>query len=139
MILAGMSNVAFAGDIKPAGTILIQDSYVFTIDEAEKLKIYVDELEQNVKKQDLEIKEYEKLDVIFKDKEKSYKEIVDIKDQQISQYKELHILDTSRVDKLQRHENTAKYERFGFFILGIAVTTSSIIIADNVNDYIRAN
>ena len=132
-------NSAMAGELKSAGTILTKDSYVFTVDEAKRLEVYVDELEQKVDQQEKEIAEYEKLDIIFQDKEKTYQEIMTIKDTEIEEYQKLHQLDTQRVEKLERHEKLSKYERAGFFVLGIVISAGSIMIADNIDDSIETN
>ena len=62
------SNNAWAGDVLPAGTVLEEESYVFTVDEATRLLQRIDELEQK----ELQLQEYIQLDIINRQKIELY-------------------------------------------------------------------
>ena len=81
MILFFLSLLVFpaaAGDEVKAGTVLKQDSYVFSIDEAEKLKIRIEDLE---KKEQL-LEQYKILDGLKIQQTDLLKNSLDIKDGQ---------------------------------------------------------
>ena len=137
MIWCLLPSVSFAGDVMPAGTILTKDSYVFSIDEAERLKIRLDELEQQVKKQDELITQYQDLDEVHQQKEQVFDATIKIDEATIEEYERLHKLDTARVDKLEREQKFSSVERAGAFTLGVAVTIGSIMLANSVNNGLR--
>jgi len=88
----------FAGDIKKKGQVLEEDSYVFSIDEAERLKERLAELEKKEKIL-LEYEKmyslmqrkdtlYEDLDKTYKLKEENYNKIIKSLDLQNEKYRE---------------------------------------------------
>ncbi len=135
ILLMLLSTNAMAGEAYPAGHVLKEDSYVFTFDEAGRLMLRMEDLEQ---KEKLLLK-YQELDVSNTQIIDAYKKELDLKDYQISQYKEISDTDEALVKKYEKKNNLSKLEKYGFFLLGVGVTTSSIIIADKVDGYIRTN
>jgi hypothetical protein len=57
-----LSSFSFAGDLKEKGFVLKEDSYVFSIEEAEKLKSRIIELESL----EIELKSLKKINIINK-------------------------------------------------------------------------
>lgn len=132
-----LSPSAYAGEEMEAGTVLTEDSYVFTLEEAERLKERMEELEG--KEVDLaeaqeEIEAYKELDQnqknqieiyqineeLYQKKETELGKIIAIQDQSMTQYQ--------KKEKWNRVENAA------LFAGGVAVTVAVFIIIDEISD-----
>ena len=124
------ANYAFAGDIKPAGTVLEHDSYVFTIENARKLQNRLAELE---KKEKLLI-EYEKLESLYSKKIILYEDNIDILNLKTKN------LDTIILSLQDQNQDLVKKVRYndlenGLIVVGTVVTTVLTFIAvDYIND-----
>lgn len=122
------SSNAFAGDIVPAGTTLPEDSYVFSIDEAEALMIRVKELEAK----EVELEKYRELEVVRLEQINLYKFNEEFYSLQIDRYKQLDLTNQSLIDRYQRRNRFQSAENTGFFILGMAITFGSIAAANAI-------
>ena len=122
-----------ASEILKAGESVKEDSVVFTIEEAEKLKSRIFELEKKEKVldeykdlcsiKDSKIDIYKINESLYKDQLLTYQSIVDIQDK--------------RLEKQRKIESASQYRNAGFFVLGVSVAIGSILIADKVNDSIE--
>ena len=123
-------HYAFAGDIVPAGTTLEEESYVFTVDEATRLLERISELEQK----ELQLEQYIQLDLVNQDKIRLYDSNIDLYNFQISEYQRIVALNSSEITRLHKRARLNWLENYGMLILGVALTTTSFIIADQVTD-----
>tara|TARA_B100000131_G_C17978035_1_gene557400 strand:+ start:491 stop:937 length:447 start_codon:yes stop_codon:yes gene_type:complete len=126
----GCGNLAFAGDIVPAGTTLQEESYVFSVDEATRLLQRIEELE--IKEQQLD--EYIQLDLINQQKIDLYSANVDLYNFQISEYQRIIALNTLEIDRMHKRARFNWLENYGMLFLGAALTTASFIVADRITD-----
>lgn len=127
-------NKSIAGDIVRSGTVLQEDSYVFTIDEAKSLLKRMEELE---KKESL-LNEYIKLNDIKSKQINLYEVNYDILDQQIIHYNALISLNEEALMKAKRQNQFNEFKNFGYFSFGVAVTISSLLAADRIGDTMEA-
>jgi len=136
MILMTLLFSSFAGDIKEKGFVLEKDSYVFTIEEAERLKARIVELEAK----ELELDYYKKLNKVNEQTIDLYKINEDLFKKQIENQK---LISDINDDIIQKYNDSKKYNDFktaGYFSLGVIVTIGSFIIADSISDsYISNN
>ena len=120
----------FAGDIIKKGEILKEDSYVFSIDEAERLKQRLAELEKKEKI----LLEYEKInalmsrkDILYKDLDETYK----LKEENYNK-----IIKSLELEN-ERYREKVKYNDLenNLIIGGTVITTVLTFIAvDYIND-----
>ena len=132
LLIIYLFNVCFAGEERPEGYVLREKSYVFSIDEAEKLKLRIIELEKKEAKLKILKKESSiNLDIIklYKENEAFYKTRIDNYNQIVNLNEDI-ILDYK---KRQKH---GELQNFGYFLTGIALTVGSFIIVDKINDHI---
>jgi|ETNvirnome_6_100_1030635.scaffolds.fasta_scaffold24353_2 hypothetical protein len=128
---------SYAGDRMPAGTVLENDSYVFTIEEAEALKARIIELEKQSEELDLkvlELERYKELEVVRTQQIDLYKLSEEFYKTQISDYKDLHLLDQGLLDKYRKRDRLQTIENIGFLSLGVALTIGSFLLADAATD-----
>ena len=130
VIVFAPGSQAFAGDIMPAGTQLEQDSYVFTIEEANSLLNRVEELEQK----ELLLNEYIALNTIQSRQIDLYKVNYDLIDQQRLQYTELITLNENLLARSRRQNQFRELKDWGLFSLGVAVTIGAFLAADRIGD-----
>ena len=130
MILMTLLFSSFAGDIKEKGFVLEKDSYVFTIEEAERLKARIVELEAK----ELELDYYKKLNKVNEQTIDLYKINEDLFKKQIENQK---LISDINDDIIQKYND---FKTSGYFSLGVIVTIGSFIIADSISDsYISNN
>jgi hypothetical protein len=125
---------AYAGDILPAGTILEQESYVFTIEEATGLKNQIEGLEKNLASLTLELAKYKELETVRSQQIDFYKLNEGYYQLQISGYKELQLLDRDLLNKYRKRDKLQTLENIGFLSLGIGLTIGSFLLADSATD-----
>lgn len=135
MFLLVLSHLTFASEILEKGSVLKEDSYVFSIEEAESLKSRIIELEKKEK----ELEEYKKLNInlekqidIYKINENLYSFRKDNYDLIIKDYKEIN-------DIYRKRSNFNGLENSGYFFLGVALTIGSIYLADHIVSDITNN
>ncbi len=129
-ILLLFPRISSASEIMEAGQVLKEDSVVFTIEEAEKLKARIFELE---KKEDL-LEEYKVLCEVKDSKIDLYKVNEALYKDQIDRYSTIINLQDKRLDKYNKIQTASEYRDIGIFVLGVSVTVASILMADKVND-----
>ena len=127
----------YAGQPLPAGAVLQEDSYVFTIEDAKKLMLKIEEMEKTIEVQEEKIKLYENLDENLSGQIVQLEDLIGIKDLQLDEYKNLHQLDIDRLGQLERRNNISNVERWGLFGLGIGVTIGAVLIADKIDDAVE--
>ena len=132
MMLLLVPKTSNASEKLEKGTVLKEDSIVFTIEEAERLKQRVFELEKKEK----ELEETLKLLEINKSKIDIYKINEDFYIDQSKKYIQIIDYQDKKIDNYRKIETASNYRNAGIFILGAAVTVGSILIADKVNDSI---
>lgn len=134
-----LTSVASASEFKPAGTVLEEDSMVFTVQEAQNLRLEILRLEEKIK----QLENIDKTkDVLLENKDKqivSFEEYLENKDSQISKYLEIKQIDEKRITQLNRQARGRKLENAGFFVGGIATSILLIIAADRLDDNILEN
>jgi len=130
LVLINFSNICYAGDIVKSGEVLEEDSYVFSIDEANKLMQRVKELE----KAELKLEEYKKLDELYNSKinyyienESIYKRRVENLNEIIDSLEEIN----SRNNKRKKWD---KVENYVIFSSAVAATILTFISVDYIND-----
>jgi hypothetical protein len=132
-------SLAFAGDRLPAGTILSEESYVFSIEEANRIRLEIETLEASLRNKEEIIKEYEELDRNQAEKFQLLNDKFILKEEQIKEYKSWLTIEQARTAQLEKKTKFWKFERWGFLLLGVGITTGSILIADQVDDFIDKN
>ena len=137
-ILILLSTPAYAGDYMKSGQVLQEDSYVFNLEEATNLMNKMSALEQEVENQKKILEQYKFLDQIQQQEEVTFNDLLEIKESQIVEYKELHYLDVDRIKQLNKQVNSSKVEKWIFMGIGVGVTIGSILIADKIDDQIES-
>ena len=123
-------NNAFAGDEMKAGDKLKYDSYVLSIEEANKLKKRIIELE---KKEEL-LTQYEKLNTLRKEQNEILTFNLSLKDNQISSYKNI-IKEYEEIEKIKNKKEVNKFIKNGSLILsGVLFMGLSVYAADKFDD-----
>lgn len=130
---------AFAGERVPAGTVIEEESFVFTVEEAQKMQQYISELEQTIKQRDeLLVLKDELIDTQEK-KTFQLEESIVLRDTQIYKYQEWQAIDLERVRQLEKQRRADKREKWGALALGIGLTVGSILVADQIDDFAENN
>jgi bacterioferritin (cytochrome b1) len=123
-------NNAFAGDEMKAGDKLKYDSYVLSIEEANKLKKRIIELE---KKEEL-LTQYEKLNTLRKEQNEILTFNLSLKDNQISSYKNI-IKEYEEIENIKNKKEVNKFIKNGSLILsGVLFMGLSVYAADKFDD-----
>lgn len=122
------SSTAFAGDIMPEGTVLSEDSYVFTIEEATALMQRVQELEAK----EAELERYKELEEVRLSQIDLFKLNEDFYTLQIERYQQLDYTNQQLIQRYQRRDKLQTIENVGFFVLGMAITFGSISAANAI-------
>jgi len=130
---------AFAVERVPAGTIIKEESFVFTVEEAQKMQQYISELEETIKQRDelLVLKD----ELIKTQEAKTFRlqESIILRDNQIYKYQEWQAIDLERVRQLERQRRYDKIEKWGALVLGIGLTVGSVLVADQIDDFAENN
>jgi hypothetical protein len=141
-ILAIVNMIAvpcFAADRVPAGTVLEEESYVFTIEETQALRQQLLELEAEVEKQKDLVEEYKELDLLSTKRFTLYDETIVLQNSQITRYQEWQTLDYNRIQQLERQRRADKLEKWGFFALGAGVVLGGVLVGDKIGDFAETN
>ena len=126
---------SYAGDIMPAGTVLENESYVFTVDEAKDLLKRIEELE--IKEEKLNY--YLELEPIREEKYRLNTANIDLYKFQIIEYQSIVSMNRAEINRLHKREKWRWLENYGMLFLGVAITTGSFMAADAVSDHMRSN
>ena len=65
--------------------------------------------------------------------------LLEIRQRQLTTYEQWVLSDAARIETLERQQNTNKWERWGFFAVGIVVSGSAIVVADRLDDRVLEN
>ena len=130
-----LPNAAIAGDIKPKGAVLEEESYVFTIDEATRLLKRVEELEAKEK----ELIKYKELEVLRVRQIDLYKINLDYSQAQNQRYINLLDVNQDLLDKYNKRDRYQTWENVGFLALGITLTIGAFLAADAITDHMERN
>lgn len=133
LILTLLSLDAQAGDEMKAGSTLKQDSYVFSIEEAEKLKTKIEDLE----KKELLLDQYKTLDTLRTQQNDLLKGSIEIKDSQIQLYKKIISEKDDQISLIEKRKNKQFWNNAAIFSAGILFTGLSIYAADQLDDSIE--
>jgi hypothetical protein len=123
----------YAGEEMSAGEILAEDSYVFTLEEAQNLRIRIKELEEEVGRQEELVEEFRRLDLVHQTKENEFEKILQSEQEQKLLYKDLYTLSYNRVRELEQRN---ALENIGMVSVGVAAAIGLILVADAVDDHI---
>ncbi len=134
IVIATTSSVAFAGDIKPKGTVLEEESYVFTIDEATRLLKRIEELETK----EVELNKYKLLESLRLQQIDLYK--VNLEYSQAQNQRYIGLLDTNQdlIDRYNKRDRMQTWENVGFLALGITLTIGAFLVADSITDHMES-
>ncbi len=123
----------YAGEAMDAGTVLQEDSYVFTVQEAQDLRIKMEELEKELKKRDKVIVQLKNLDTVQQAKEKELENTLELERSKILLYKELY---TSSSDRLNKYERRRAGKDIGLVAISIVTTIALLLVVDSIDDHI---
>lgn len=130
---------AVAGERVAAGYCVEEESFIFTLEESQKMQQYISELEGTIKKKDelLALKN----DLIKTQEERLFQlqESISLRDTQIYKYQEWQSADLERLKQLEKQRRVGNRETAGALFLGIGLTVSSILIADQIDDFVENN
>ena len=129
------ASKANAGDVVKKGTVLEEDSYVFSIEEATDLLNRVEELE----KKEEALEKYIQLDEIRTRQIDLYKLNLDYTSNQLNYYIDLSHTNQALIDRYSKRKRYDTIENIGFLVLGVALTTTSFIVTDNIIDGMNQN
>lgn len=139
VIFSLFASPAYASEVMEAGTVLENQSYVFSLDEAQEIRQELLTLEGEVAKLDELVVEYKALNLNLSAQVSGLEDVLVIKDLHIEEYQKLHQLDISRVYRLEKQNSFGKVERWGFLTLGMAITVGAIMIADKIDDSVESS
>jgi hypothetical protein len=121
---------ASASDLVKSGTTLKEDSYVFSLEEAERLKIRIEDLEKKERLLD----QYEKLDSLKKQQIDLLQLSLETKDRQISLYNDIIIEKDKQILLIQKTKRSEYINSAVIFMSGIALTSGALYAADKLDD-----
>jgi hypothetical protein len=136
VLLVAMSlaiTPCYAGEQMSSGTVLVEDSYVFTIEEAQALQVEIDRLEKEVVRQQELVTKLKSLDLIHTTKENEFEKVLEAERGKSLLYKELYVSTYDRVSKLERRRTT---ENIGMLSVGVVTTIGLVLVADSIDDHI---
>jgi transcription initiation factor IIF auxiliary subunit len=133
ILLSLFLTPAYAADEMRSGSVLKQDSYVFSIEEAERLKSRIEDLE---KKEKL-LEQYKILDSLKSQQNDLLKLSIQIKDDQIILYKDIIVEKEKQNDLIKKQKNKLFLNGAAIFGAGILFTSLSIYAADQLDDSIE--
>lgn len=135
LVLLLLTTQSFGAEFVKSGTVLENDSVVFSVEEAQSLRKELLELEDTIIKNEDLITELKNLDENNQRQITSYLDLIDIRERQISSYKSMIELDRERIARLEKRDKGHKVEKWVFLGVGIGLTIGSILIADKIDDY----
>jgi thiamine pyrophosphate-dependent acetolactate synthase large subunit-like protein len=129
------SNVAIAGDFKPAGTVLEEESYVLTKKEATDLMNRLKLLELK----ELELNKYKSLESLRLKQIDLYKINLEYSQAQNTRYVNLLGTNQDLLDRYSKRDQFQTWENFGYLALGITLTIGAFFAADAITDSMERN
>ena len=121
-------GMSFGSEMLEKGSVLKEDSIVFTIEESERLKARILELEK--KEKDLEV--YKELYLLESDKCSVVSETVDLYKIKEKNYIEINSEYRSIIESKNKQLKINKYENIGFFALGAVTVISSFYMTSSI-------
>ena len=121
-------SLSFGSEMLEKGSVLKEDSIVFTIEESERLKARILELEK--KEKDLKI--YKDLYSLESDKCVVLSNTVDLYKIKEKNYIEINNEYRSIIDSKNKQLKINKYENIGFFALGAATIVGSFYMTSSI-------
>lgn len=113
---------AFSGERMSKGDVLKEDSYVFSIQEAEDLKSRVIELEKKEKQLEL----YKNLAEKYEEQEKLFNLSDQYKEDYINNLKKINANNQLIIDTYMNKNKFSKYEKASYFVMGMGLSYSAI-------------
>jgi len=135
ILMTLLSSLSSAGDLKEKGFVLKEDSYVFSIEEAERLKNRIIELESI----EIELNSLKKINVINEKTIDLYKINENLFSKQIDNYKYISDINDEIIKKYNDQNKYNDLKTAGYFSLGIITTIGSFLIADHISDSFISN
>jgi hypothetical protein len=129
------SPVAQSAEFMESGSVLVEDSMVFSIEEADALRIRIEGLENT----ELKVEALTELVDVQEREIVTLEELLEIKDYQIDEWQDLSQTHQDRVEKMERREKFNTLENVGWLILGVAVTGGAIYLGDQIGDSMENN
>lgn len=143
LVLISLLNIitlpAYAGERLPAGTVLSEESYVFSIEEANKMKILIESLEKELDKKNKVIEQYKELDAVQQEQFELQNNTIFLLEERITKHKAWHEVDAKRIKSLEKRDKFSQVEKWGLFTGGVAITVAAILVADKIDDHLENN
>jgi len=128
-------NVAMAGDIMPKGTVLKEESYVFTIKDATNLLKRIEELEAKEK----ELLKYKSLEGVRLKQLDLYRLNLDYSQSQNARYMGLLNTQGDLLERYNKRDQLQTWENLGYLALGITLTIGAFFATDAIIDSMERN
>lgn len=128
MFFVLLASICFGSEIMSKGEVLKQDSVVFTVEEAERLKARILELEK--KEKDLEI--YKDLYSLEQDKCNIYSDSIDLFKIKEKTYLEMNEEYKNIIDQKNKELRLNGYENVGYFALGAVTIIGSFYMTSGI-------
>lgn len=127
-------TTAWGSELKEAGETLTRDSMVFALEEAQKMQLYISKLEQEAQIKNEIIAAQKSLVENKNEQVLTFEKYLEIKNSEITIYKDLSETHKEYIKKLERKNNFKKLEVIGSFAGGALLTTTLLILADQIDD-----
>ena len=128
MFVVLLASICFGSEVMSKGEVLKEDSVVFTVEEAEKLKSRILELEN--KEKDLEI--YKDLYSLEQDKCNIYSDSIELYKIKEKTYLEMNEEYKSIISQKEKRLRLNGYENVGYFALGAVTIIGSFYMTSNI-------
>ena len=128
MFVVLLASICFGSEVMSKGEVLKEDSVVFTVEEAEKLKSRILELEK--KEKDLEI--YKDLYSLEQDKCNIYSDSIELYKIKEKTYLEMNEEYKSIISQKEKRLRLNGYENVGYFALGAVTIIGSFYMTSNI-------
>ena len=135
ILMTFLFNFSLAGDLKEKGFILEEASYVFSIEEAERLKARIIELESI----EIELNSLKKINIINEKTIDIYKINESLLSEQIQNHKYISDINDEIIKKYSDQNKYNDLKTAGYFTLGVLTTIGSFLIADHISDSLISN
>ena len=124
------SPIANSAELMSKGSVLKQESMVFSVEEADALRVRIEGLELTERK----MMAMEDLIIIQKQELVVTNDMLKIKSSQVNEWRDLSDLHLKRLDKMERREKISSLENIGWFILGVTISGGAIYLGDKIGD-----
>ena len=114
-----------AGEEMKAGSVIKEDSYVFTMEEARKLKSRIEELEKKEK----ELAQYKMLEKNLSEQNANLTRTTNIYKEQIAFYEEINKNNKEYIERASKLRRLDNLEKMGMFVAGTLIVSLSFRLA----------